>query len=306
MSPDFLFWLALAVKLVLTAGIVVTASFVTEYAGPLIGALVVTLPVTVWPAYVFLSLDHDAAFIAQSVVGGLGMNAVTSFFMLAYIVLAQRRGLAASLLAALATWLILAAGARHIPWTMTTSVAANVVGYALCILLTLRFRKVVMPPTVRKWYDIPLRTLLVCTLMGTVLLISNVVGPMATGFVAVFPISTASTMLILHPRIGGKASAAVITYGLFGLAGIGAGLTALNLAILPLGIIPALALALLVPITWNMTVWVIRMRAHDFFKLRAPVDNGGIDGACALGRRWRHVAYQEHPKAERRNAGGSA
>ena len=77
MSSDFVFWLALAVKLVLTAGIVVTASFVTERAGPLIGALVVTLPVTVWPAYVFLSLDHDATFIAASVVGGLAMNAVS-------------------------------------------------------------------------------------------------------------------------------------------------------------------------------------------------------------------------------------
>ena len=44
MSSDFVFWLALAVKLVLTAGIVVTASFVTERAGPLIGALVVTCP----------------------------------------------------------------------------------------------------------------------------------------------------------------------------------------------------------------------------------------------------------------------
>jgi len=189
------------------------------------------------------------------------MNAVSGIFMLTYIVLAQRRGLAISLLTALATWLILAVLARNVPWTMTLSVLANLIVYPICILLTLRFRNAIMPPTVRKWYDVPLRTLLVCALMGTVLLISNVVGPMATGFVAVFPISTASTMLILHPRIGGKASAAVITYGLFGLAGIGAGLIALNLAVMRLGIVPALALALLVPITWNMTVWVIRMRA---------------------------------------------
>ena len=260
MSPDAVFWLALALKLVLTAGIVVTASFVTEHAGPLIGALVVTLPVTVWPAYVFLSLDHDANFIAESVVGGLGVNAVSGVFMLTYIVLAQRRSLPVSLLVALAVWLLLAAAARSVPWTMTLSVLANLIVYPICILLTLRFSNVVMPPKVRKWYDIPLRTLMVCALMGTVLLISNVVGPRATGFVAVFPISTASTMLILHPRIGGKATAAVITYGLFGLAGIGAGLIALNLAIMPFGIVPALALALLVPITWNMTVWVIRMR----------------------------------------------
>lgn len=269
MSPDFVFWLALAVKLVLTAGIVVTASFVTERAGPLIGALVVTLPVTVWPAYVFLSLDHDANFIAESVVGGLAMNAVSGIFMLIYIVLAQRRGLAISLLTALASWLILAVLARFVTWTPTISILANIVVYTVCILLTKRFRDVVIPPTVRKWYDLPLRTLLVCALMGTVLTISNIVGPVATGFVAVFPISTTCTMLIMQPRIGGPASAAVITNGLFGLAGIGAGLIALHFTIAPLGIIPALALLLAVPVTWNLTVWAIRMRVV-FFRRRRP------------------------------------
>jgi hypothetical protein len=270
MSSDLVFWLALAVKLVLTAGIVVTASFVTERAGPLIGALVVTLPVTVWPAYVFLSLDHDTAFIAQSVVGGLAMNAVSGIFMLIYIVLAQRRGLVVSLLAALTSWLVLAIAAHFVTWTMTMSVAANLVIYPVCILLTRRFQDVAVPPKVRKWYDIPLRTLLVCLLMGTVLVISNIVGPVATGFVAVFPISTASTMLILHPRIGGRASAAVIAYGLFGLAGIGAGLTALYFSIMPLGIVAALALLLIVPITWNLTVWVVRTRVVSFRRRPAP------------------------------------
>lgn len=276
MSSDFVFWLALAVKLVLTAGIVVTASFVTERAGPLIGALVVTLPVTVWPAYVFLSLDHDANFIAESVVGGLAMNAVSGIFMLIYIVLAQRRGLAVSLLTALASWLILAVLARFVVWTATISIVANVIVYTGCILLTRRFRDVAIPPTVRKWYDVLLRTLLVCALMGTVLVISNVVGPVATGFVAVFPISTASTMLILQPRIGGPASAAVITNGLFGLAGIGAGLVALHFSIAPLGIIPALVLLLAVPVTWNLTVWAVRMRVVFFRRLPPPPSRHGL------------------------------
>ncbi len=269
MSPDFVFWLALAVKLALTAGIVVTASFVTERAGPLIGALVVTLPVTVWPAYVFLSLDHDAEFIGASVVSGLGMSAVSGVFMLIYIVLAQKRALAVSLVSALACWLILAIAARSVSWNMTIAIFANLAVYPVCILLTRRYRDVAMPKIVRKWYDVPLRTLLVCALMATVLLIGGIVGPRATGFVAVFPISTASTMLILHPRIGGRASAAVITNGLFGLAGIGVGLTAFYFSIKPFGMVPALAVALLVPITWNLTVWVTRMRIVPAWHRRA-------------------------------------
>ena len=100
MLSDLVFWLGLAVELALTAGIVVTASVVTERAGPLIGALVMTLPVTVWPAYLFLALDHDKAFLAESAVGGLAVNSVNGIFMVVYAALARRRSLAISLLVA--------------------------------------------------------------------------------------------------------------------------------------------------------------------------------------------------------------
>ncbi|MCC6756007.1 MAG: hypothetical protein IT199_06510 [Solirubrobacterales bacterium] len=96
------------------------------------------------------------------------------------------------------------------------------------------------------------------------LLISNVVGPVATGFVAVFPVSTSSTILILHPRLGGQATAAVAANGLFGFAGIAAGLTAMHFAIPTLGLTIALALLLVVAMAWNMTVWIVRVRALSF------------------------------------------
>lgn len=65
-------------------------------------------------------------------------------------------------------------------------------------------------------------------------------------------------MLILHARIGGRASAAVIANGLWGMLGIG--LFALSQAIVPLGTPTALALALGVPVAWNLSVWVARRR----------------------------------------------
>jgi hypothetical protein len=260
MSSDLVFWLALAVKLALTAGIVVTASVVTERAGPLIGALVMTLPVTVWPAYLFLALDHDKAFLAESAVGGLAVNAVNGIFMLIYAALAQRRSLAISLLVALACWVILAAAARTISWTMMLAVFVNLVVFPICLWVGSGFCEVVMPPTVRRWYDVPLRTLLVCILMATILLISNLVGPLATGFVAVFPISTTSTMLILHQRVGGPVTAAVVANGVWGLVGLSIGLSALHYSIMPAGPVLALTLALAIPVTWNLIVWAARRR----------------------------------------------
>ena len=69
------FWLALAVKLAASAGIVVTASFLVERSGPFLGAMIATLPISAGPAYVFLALEHGPAFIAQSSLASLSVNA---------------------------------------------------------------------------------------------------------------------------------------------------------------------------------------------------------------------------------------
>ena len=72
MPPELYFVLTLIVKMAVTAGFVLAATMTAERAGPLVGGLVATLPIGAGPVYVFLALDHDAHFIAQSAVGSLG------------------------------------------------------------------------------------------------------------------------------------------------------------------------------------------------------------------------------------------
>ena len=91
MSPDLHFILLLALRMAVAAAFVVTASFITERSGAVIGALIATLPISAGPSYVFLALDHDAAFIAEGALASFPINAVTMFFCLTYVVLAQRR-----------------------------------------------------------------------------------------------------------------------------------------------------------------------------------------------------------------------
>jgi hypothetical protein len=86
------FVLVLAVKMAISAGLVVAAAAIAERAGPLLGALVATLPISAGPAYVFVSLDHGPAFIAASALASLVMNAATTLLALTYVLLAQRRG----------------------------------------------------------------------------------------------------------------------------------------------------------------------------------------------------------------------
>src|SRR5258708_6479972 len=90
MSSDLAFILTLALRMAVTAAFVVSASVITERSGPVIGALVATLPISAGPSYVFLARDHDAAFIAEAALA-TPINAITIFLCLTYVVLAQRR-----------------------------------------------------------------------------------------------------------------------------------------------------------------------------------------------------------------------
>src|ERR1700749_2658794 len=104
MSPDLHFLLILALRMAVAAAFVVTASFITERSGPAIGALVASLPISAGPAYAFLALDHDSAFIAQGALSSLPINAATIFLGLTYTLLAQRNSLLLSYGAAAAVW----------------------------------------------------------------------------------------------------------------------------------------------------------------------------------------------------------
>ena len=261
MSADLVSWLPLATKLILAAGIVVAASVIAERVGALTGALIATLPVTIWPAYVFLSLDHDAAYIAQAALSGLVVNAATGLFLLLYAALAQVRGTFVSLTLAAACWIALALLARAMAWSFAAAAMVNLIVYPACLWLGASMRTAEMPRLRHAWYDLPLRTILVCGLMAAILEVSTWAGPILTGLLAVFPISSTSLILILQPRIGGRAAAAVLANSVWSLFGISFMLAAINLAVVPLGAAVALAAALAIPILWNLTVWAIHRRA---------------------------------------------
>jgi hypothetical protein len=260
MSPDLAFLLTLVVRMAITAGFVVSASVITERSGPVIGALVATLPISAGPSYVFLALDHDAAFIAEGALASLPINAATFFLGLTYVVLAQRRGALISCAVAIAVWIGLASVIRSVQWSLAGGLIANAIAFAICVPLLARFRHVKMPLITRRWYDIPLRASLVATLVATVVTLSGWVGPKVSGMIALFPVVFTSMMLILHPRIGGPPTAAVVANSAWGLMGLGFAIAVLHVAASRFGSVVALSLALATCLSWNLALWWIGRR----------------------------------------------
>jgi hypothetical protein len=260
MSPELLFWLSLALKMAVTAGFVVVAAMVAELAGPAIGAIVATLPIAAGPAYFFVALDHDAAFISASAIGSIAAHAATGVFSVVFILLAQRYGMIVSVGAAVVSWFVTAYLLRSVPWTFASAAITNLSVYGICIALTDRYRHVRMPAIMRKWYDVPIRAFLVACLVAAVVISSSHFGPTVTGMLAIYPIVMTSLMLIFQPRVGGPASAALIANTMWGLVGFSACLFTVHLATVPLGTWFGLLLALAVSVAWNLVLYWWRRR----------------------------------------------
>jgi hypothetical protein len=147
---------------------------------------------------------------------------------------------------------------RAMHWTTAGAIAFNVVVFAVCLAAGNRFRHVVMPPVTQRWYDVPLRAAMVATLVAVVVGLSTQLGPAVTGILAVFPIVLTSLILILHSRVGGLATAAIIAHTILGLVGFSLCCLTARLLIVPLGAPLGLALALAVSVVVNVAFWALR------------------------------------------------
>jgi hypothetical protein len=261
MSPDLYFALTLVVKMAVTAAFLLLATITAERAGPLIGGLVATLPISAGPVYIFLALDHDAHFIAQSALGSLVTNAVNVVFALTYALLAQKRNLAMSLGGAFVAWVALIWASGLVAWTLASAILLNVVVIAVSYWLSAPLRHAPMPRVSRRWYDLVLRAAMVALLVGTVVTLSFRIGPTASGNLAVFPIVLTSIMIILHHRVGGPATAAVLANAVIGLGGFAVAVIVLNLTAERLGSPLALSLTLAASLGCNLLLFLLRQRA---------------------------------------------
>jgi hypothetical protein len=261
MSPELYFILTLIVKMAVTAAFLLAATITAERAGPLIGGLVATLPISAGPVYAFLALDHGAHFIALAALGSLGTNVINVAFAVTYTLLAQRSSLAVSMGGAYVVWLLLSYffGGTHWPLTLAIAVNAAVIGLSMWIVHPFRHVRVL---AVRpRWYELLMRAGMVAALVGVVVTLSFTIGPSLSGSLAVFPIVLTSLMIILHRRIGGPATAAVMANTIVGFGGFALALVALHLAAERLGSPLALMLALAVSISCNLGLYFMRKRA---------------------------------------------
>jgi hypothetical protein len=258
--PELLFWYGLALKMAMTAIVVVVTSLVVERTGPFVGALIAALPTAGGAAYVILALEHPPDFIAACAVGSVATDAAVSIFSLVYAVLAQRRSLVLSLGVALLIWFICAGLFHLVHWTMFSAVLLNVVVFGVTIPLSWRYRTSGPPKKfLRTRYDIPLRGLAAAIVVAIVTTASYSIGSFASGIFALFPIIMCSSIVILHPRVGGKATASMLPHAQVAFIGLSLGFVAVHYLVPMIGTWWALTLGLGVCIAWSLMLFLLRI-----------------------------------------------
>jgi uncharacterized membrane protein (GlpM family) len=262
MSPMLLFWFGLLLKIAMTALIVVVASLVVERSGPFIGSLIASLPTAGGAAMIILAIQHTPAFVGQSAVGGIVSNALVAIFALTYAALAQRQTLPVSLGLAYLVWFFCAGLTRLVDWSVASAVLSNVVVFPLAILAGTRFRAegAAKARVAFTGADLIWRAGIVTLCVIVVTAVSGLIGSFASGLFAFFPVAMGSYFVILHPRIGGPATASVAAHVQAPLIGLGLSLLAVHFLAEQIGAWRSYALGLGVGIGWNVLLWLLRNR----------------------------------------------
>lgn len=251
--PDGPALAALLGKMIATALFVVIVALISERMGPFFGAMVASLPIYSGPIYIALAFEHTPDYLADAALGSVAISGVMPVFSLIYCVLALRLGMALSLSGALLGWGLAALAVRSHTWTIAEAVLLCTVAYASAIPLSRAFtRAAAVPRTQRGWIDLPLRASLVAVLVGTVTALSKILPPVTTGILSVVPIIFTSLVLVLHPRVGGAATAGLIAHSVTGMLGMCLAFTFVHLTIRNIGTVPSLLMGLCISIAWNL------------------------------------------------------
>ena len=235
----------LLLKLTLTPLLVGGASLAARRWGPAVGGWLVSLPLTSGPILFFLALENGEAFAADVAVGTLlGLGAIVAY-CLGYAA-ASARGPWVSIAAASVAYAAagLAVGRlAGLPFALLVVLVVAAIAGAL---------RVIPPPGSTRneaphpAWDLPVRIVVGTVLVLSLTAIAPLLGPVASGIMATFPVYVSVLAVFTQLRDGPQAATDVLRGLLTGLFGTAAFFVVLHVLLEPYGIAVAFTLAVAV------------------------------------------------------------
>jgi hypothetical protein len=251
--------LPLLLRMGIVAAFVMTVALIAERLGPFLGGMVASLPLNTGPIYVLLALEHDADYFTTVTVASTAVCGAIPVFVIVYALLARTQAAFASVLGAMLAWAVVGVLVQSREWSLPEALLFLGPIYLVAVPLAQGFtRGVVVRSAQRRAIDLVLRAGLVAVFTGVVIVASRHVPPAATGVLAVMPMMMASLILVMHPRVGGPATAALLAHTLSGMVGMVLAFSLVHLTISLIGVWLSLALGLATTVVWNLMLIALR------------------------------------------------
>ncbi len=251
--------LLLLLKAVVTALVAVGISVAIENSGPVVGGVLMGLPITAGPGYVFLALQSTPGFVAQSALSSFAIVSANIAYVVIFVLVAKHARRLATTLACLAGWLVCAVVVREAPSPLWVGLALNSALFVVSIPLIRAPRPIGKFGRRVARRELLLRALGAGTLVAAVVTVSEAVGSSITGIAMLFPVTLITVGWVMLTRYGPEEAISVMTGALIALPGFA--LSVLTLALLAerIGVAVALILALALCLGWaGATLWFRR------------------------------------------------
>ncbi|WP_298727677.1 hypothetical protein [uncultured Ferrovibrio sp.] len=212
-------WAAIPARGLAAAVFVAGVIWLMERSSPFIGGIVLALPIVTAPAYVFLVLHHDPAFIGEAALGSLATVGAVLLFLVCVIAMIRRVPMPATLACAVATWLATATVIRFLPSSLTISLIV----LGLCAATAWWSGRLVplTAPAARgrsPLFEIILRGATAGLLVIGVSILAEQVGPQIAGIFTSFPVALLTVCWFLPRRLDAAGIRASLRATQIGLA----------------------------------------------------------------------------------------
>ncbi len=238
----------LLLKLLLVPGLVAAVTLAVRRWGPTVGGWLAGLPVVAGPVLVFYAIEQGTAFAAQAAHATLAGLIATVAFAVAYARCSVRLPWHASVAVgwtayAVTAFALYGLGPALVP-SLVSLVAATVLGRRALPRLAAAPESIARPRG-----DLAIRLVATATLVLVLTGLAERLGPTLSGLLNAFPVLTTIIAAFTHAQRGRAAVVAFLNGFLRAVVGFALFCVAMALALRPLGLAPALMVALGVQLT---------------------------------------------------------
>jgi hypothetical protein len=249
----------LLMKLTLAPILVAAVTLIMRKWGAQVGGVLMGLPLTTAPIFLFLAIEQGPRFAARASVGILFGLIGLAAFAVAYAVSSSRVGWVGCLGFAVTSFLTFSVAAGRLGSDIVVAALSAWIALLLAASLIRKPRLRVAPPP-PPWWDVWVRMIAVAALTFVATTLAGRLGPVLSGIVGTFPVAITVVVMFTHIQLGRDAVAAILRGSVLSWFGFASCFLAIGLSIERLGILVSMSFgAVAAFVTSLLVLWLDRV-----------------------------------------------